>query len=202
MEADLIKRIFRSPPELATARLRLRKLGKADADDMFEYASRDDVTEYLTWRSHDTSRYTKRYLSYITGRYKAGEFYDWAIVLAASGKMIGTCGFTDIDAENDLAEIGYVVNPDFWGQGIACEAASAVIDFGFERLGLHRIEAKYMLGNVRSSRVMEKLGMTYEGERREALYINERYVSYGVYSILRDEYYGNKDGANKIENGR
>lgn len=191
----MIKRIFRSPPELSTSRLRLRKLCKKDAGDMFEYASGECVTEYLTWETHDTLAYTKKYLSYIGGRYRAGEFYDWAIVLSDSDKMIGTCGFTSLDTENNSAEIGYVVAPQFWGMGIAPEAASAVMAFGFEKLGIHRLEARYMLGNHRSKRVMEKLGMTYEGEHREAMYIKNEYVGYGVYAILRDDYFKHIDSS-------
>lgn len=189
MTAEIIREIFRSPPELRTPRLRMRKLCKKDAEDMFEYASCEAVTKYLTWEAHDSLAYTKKYLSYIGSRYRAGEFYDWALVLADSDKMIGTCGFTTLDPNNNSAELGYVIAPRFWGMGFAPEAASEVMAFGFEQLAIHRLEARYMLGNARSKRVMEKLGMTFEGEHRDAMYIKNRYVGYGVYAILAEDYF-------------
>ena len=85
--------------------------------------------------------------------------------------MIGTCGFTRFDYSNNSAEIGYVINPEFRGRGIAGEAARRVIRFGFDELGLNRIEAKYMDGNVASRKVMEKIGMKYEGTMRGSLKI-------------------------------
>ena len=98
--------------------------------------------------------------------------------------MIGTCGFTRFDPPNNSAEIGYVLNPAYRHMGIATEAASAIIRFGFNELLLHRIEARYMKGNDASRRVMERLGMSFEGEIREALYHNGEYKTVGICSII------------------
>jgi hypothetical protein len=70
-----------------------------------------------------------RYLAYVATRYRAGEFFDWAVVLRENQKMIGTCGFTSFSYEHNSAEIGYVLNPSYWGQGIALEAVQAVMYF-------------------------------------------------------------------------
>jgi ribosomal-protein-alanine N-acetyltransferase len=128
------------------------------------------------------------YLHYLATRYAAGSFYDWAIVLKSSGRMIGTCGFTAFDCPHDAAEIGYVLNPDYRGQGIAPEAVRAVLAFGFDKLALHRIEARFIEGNEASLRVMEKVGMRFEGYRREAMLIKGTYRTIGYSSILRAEY--------------
>ncbi|MBQ3178700.1 MAG: GNAT family N-acetyltransferase, partial [Clostridia bacterium] len=87
-------------------------------------------------------------------------------------------------------EIGYVLNPSYWGMGIAPEAVSAVLRFGFTELHLHRIEARYMTGNTASRRVMEKVGMTYEGTARESMFVKGDFVSVGTCAILRSEYFG------------
>lgn len=188
MNHDEITKIFRDPPEIVTRRLLLRKMLKRDAADMYEYAKRSDVTEYLLWEPHDTELYTYKYLSYIQSRYRAGDFYDWAITRRESGKMIGTCGFTRINGEANSAEVGYVINPSFWGCGLATEAVAAIVRFGFEELHLHRIEARYMVGNDRSRRVMEKLGMKFEGISRDSLHVKGKYVSVGTCAILYGEY--------------
>lgn len=184
MKKETLYEIFSSIPTLHTERLTLRALRELDAEDMFEYASSPEVTRYLLWREHKSPAFTKEYLSYIESRYALGDFYDWAITLTDSGKMIGTCGFTRIDTINNAAEIGYVLNPAYHHLGIATEAAGAVMKFGFETLSLHRIEAKFMDGNDASRAVMERLGMTAEGFEREAVFVKGGYVTIGKYAKL------------------
>ncbi|MBQ4066518.1 MAG: GNAT family N-acetyltransferase [Clostridia bacterium] len=181
-----IKDIFRSPPVLVTERLKLRKIEKADRCDMFEFSSDPELTRFLTWEPHPDLGYTAKYLSYVQSQYRAGKFFDWAVTL--SEKMIGTCGFTALDEYNLCGEMGYVISSHYHGQGYATEAAMRVIRFGFEELGLRRIESRYMIGNDASRRVMEKCGMTFEGVRRQSLYIKGRYVDVGTCSILDTEY--------------
>lgn len=188
MKKEKIYRIFSHLPELATERLTLRKMIVADASDMYEYASRPDVTKYLTWNPHPDRDFTREYLEYLGNRYSAGMFYDWAVVYEPDCKMIGTCGFTAFHCNNDCAEVGYVLNPEYWGRGIAVEALEKVIEFGFENLGLNRIEARFMEGNDSSRRVMEKVGMTFEGIQREAMLIKGSYANVGVCAILTSEW--------------
>ena len=71
------------------------------------------------------------------------------------------------------------------------DLVSIVMDFGFYKLGLHRIEARFMRGNDNSRRVMEKCGMKYEGMGRENLFVKNKYVDVGVCAILRDEFLNN-----------
>ena len=188
MDRDTVNRIFKSPPELYTKRLLLRKMQKTDSADMHEYASREEVSRYLLWNPHESLGYTYRYLTYLQSRYRAGEFYDWAVVLKEQQKMIGTAGFTKFYYDDNAAEIGYVLNDRYWGNGFAVEAAAEVIKFGFEVLKLNRIEARYIVGNDQSLRVMQKLRMKHEGIMRESLLNKGRYVSVGVCSILKSEY--------------
>ena len=195
MKKDTVYKIFSKMPTLKTERLSLRPMHFIDAEDMFDYAKRDDVTEYLLWRPHTSLSYTKDYLKYIQTRYALGDFYDWALIDRESRRMIGTCGFTRIDTTNNSAEIGYVLNPDFWGRGIACEAAMRVLEFGFEELSLQRIEARFMQGNEASLRVMQKLGMTFEGYHKDAVLAKGKYRTVGYCAITRDEFLS---GAKKI----
>ncbi len=188
MQAGFLKQ-FSIPPVLTTSRLTLRKMVPQDANDMYTYASRADVTEYLLWSPHPDVAYTAKYLKYVQGEYKKGRFFDWAVVYTCEDKMIGTVGFTELDKENLCAEIGYVINPEYACRGIATEAVSAVIWYAFEKLGMERIEARYMIGNVASMRVMEKCGMKREGVLRSALLVKERRRDIGICSILRSEYF-------------
>ena len=188
MKRDKVLKIFTKMPTLRTERLVLRPMRTDDAYDMYEYACRDDVTEFLLWSPHESVGYTREYLAYIETRYPKGEFYDWAITLADSGKMIGTVGFTKIHTAHNAAEIGYVLNPEYHHLGLGFEAASRIVDFGFEELSLNRIEARFMQGNTASLHVMEKLGMTLEGYARDGMLVKGSYRTIGTCSILRGEW--------------
>ena len=185
---DKLNKIFSSIPKLECERLLLRKMKKTDASDMFEYAKDERVTEFLLWEPHESLEYTTQYLNFVQGQYKEGVFYDWALVLNNEDKMIGTCGFTRFDTDNNFAEIGYVINPAYRGNGYACEALERVLKFGFEVLEVNRIEAKYIVGNDASRRVMEKCGMKFEGVARQSMLIKGKYRDIGKYAILKSEF--------------
>jgi len=194
MKREEIYRIFSNIPSLNTGRLTLRRMLVSDTDDMYEYAKLETVTRYLSWRPHPNRDYTREYLQYIGTHYSIGDFFDWGVIHNEDDKFIGTCGFTRFDYNHNCGEIGYVLNPSYWGQGLADEAVREVMRFGFERLGLNRIEAKFMEGNEASRRVMEKTGMTFEGYRRRSMLIKGEYRTIGVCSILKDEFQSNEEG--------
>ena len=179
--------LFVNPEIMYGDRIMLRKMSKNDLDDVYEYASDPKVSEFLLWSPHPSKDFTGKYLRYIEKKYKKGEFYDWAIEYG--GKMIGTCGFTALSVDNQCGEIGFVLNSSYWGLGIAREAASLVIKYGFEVLNLERIEARYMADNLQSRRVMEKCGMSYEGTYRKSICVKGKYRDISVFSILKAEYY-------------
>ena len=179
-------KIFTKIPDLKTERLVLRKITKSDLLDVYEYASDPEVSRFLLWRPHPDLSYTSQYLKLVLRNYKKQNFFDWAIALGDSNKMIGTCGFTSFDIQNNCAEIGYVLNRKYWGRGIAVEAAKKVIDFGFNALNLQRIEVNFMPSNASSRRVAEKCGMHFEGVMKERIYVKGNYQDIEVYAITRN----------------
>ena len=189
MKREDLLRIFSHMPHLETPRLLLRPMRVCDTEDMFEYARDPEVTRYLLWRPHVNKDYTRRYLEYLAGRYRLGEHYEWAMIHRESGRMIGTCGFARIDCANDCAELGYVLNPAYRGQGLVVEAATRVLEFGFCELELNRVEARYMVENLPSLRVMEKLGMRFEGVARASLLVKGLYRDIGKCAILKKEFF-------------
>lgn len=181
--------IFTRIPTLETERLVLRKLSVKDAEDMYEYSKRKEVPEFLLWLPHQSIHITRNHLRYLQGQYLKRSCYDWAITLRQTGKMIGTCGFSHIDAENNAAEIGYVLSSDYWGRGYATEAVCRVTEFGFETCGFNRIYARILEGNYASVRVAQKNGMRHEATYRRALLVKGEYKTYHEYAILSDEFY-------------
>ncbi|MBQ9781160.1 MAG: GNAT family N-acetyltransferase [Clostridia bacterium] len=188
MKKSAIYQLFSHIPTLETERLTLRGMRVSDAEDMYAYAQHEPVTRYLTWTPHPNIKHTKEYLTYIGQRYRTGDFFDWAVICKEDGRMIGTCGFTSFDFVSDSAEIGYVLNPEYHGRGLATEAVREVLRFGFEDLSLHRIEAKFMKENTRSQMLMERVGMQFEGYAREAMKVKGQYRTIGRYGILRHEW--------------
>ena len=190
------KDVFKNPPAIETDRLLFRPMQIRDAEDMFEYSSKESVTRYLLWSPHESVDYTRRYLIFVKKQYSQGLFYDWAVILKDTGKMIGTGGFTTIDGRHQSAEIGYVLNDDYWGKGSGSEIARELLCFGFNYLGLNRIQARYMVGNEASRRVMEKNGMQFEGVARNLMYVKGSFRDIGCCAILKEDYfekYGKKE---------
>ncbi len=189
MKREYIYEVFSKNLIFETERLIIRPMRMFDAFDMYAYAKQPETSEFLTWSPHPDIEYTKNYLAFVIGKYKAGEFYDFAVTLKSEeGKMIGTCGFSKIDFTNNIGEIGYVISPEYQGKGYASEATREIIEFGFNQLSFNRIEAKYIVGNGASRAVMEKCGLKYEGTARSAMLIKGSYRDIATCALLKSEY--------------
>jgi len=184
-----IEDIYRNLPLLETDRLVLRKLKRDDVLDLFSYASRSEVSKYVTWDAHRSVRDSKNFINFVLGQYREHRIAPWGIEDKKTRKLIGTVGFVWWKPEEGTAEIGYALSPEYWGKGIMTEAAKKLIAFGFERMYLIRIQARCFAENIASARVMEKSGMTYEGTLRKAVYRKGKHWDIKIYSILREEHF-------------
>jgi len=181
--------LFTDIPTLKTSRLTLRKMTVEDANDMYSYASLDEVCKYLLWTPHYNVDTTQGYLEMVRRNYRRGEAADWAISLDKEQRMIGTVGFSAVDIENNSVEIGYVLNPVYWGNGYAREALAKVTEIAFTQLGAHRAQLRIMDGNVRSEHVALACGYKKEGTLRDMLLVKGKYCTIHFYSMLSDEYF-------------
>ena len=177
-------------PELVTARLLLRQLRLEDVEAIYAYASDPEVARYTTWYPHQSLGDASTFLEDVVNRYQAKEPADWGLVLASSNQLIGTCGFTYIKTAHSRAEVGYAMSRLHWGHGLMTEALDAVLSYGFTALGLNRIEARTVVDNRMSQRVLEKCHMQYEGVLRQQMRIKGQYWDMKMYSILHDDYVG------------
>ena len=116
-----------------------------------------------------------------------GTGVTYAVTDAGTGVLMGAVGLT-ITPAHARAELGYWLGVPYWNRGYSTEAANAIVDFGFTRLGLHRIQAHYLTRNPASGRVMQKLGMRSEGVSRHAVRKNDRFEDLETYAILADEW--------------
>lgn len=174
-------------PVLNTERLNLRQPVLSDAQDVFVLRSDLIVqrfnSEPMTEMSEDEAL-----ISMINEGYERTDGIGWGITLKGTDRVIGLVGFNQWSYHN-RAILGYDLAHEFWGQGIGSEAARRVIRFGFEHMGLNRIKAPTIEDNHESRRMLEKLGFTCEGIRREySLEDDGKYHGSAMYGLLLSEY--------------
>jgi [ribosomal protein S5]-alanine N-acetyltransferase len=186
-----IEDIYIDLPILETERLKLRKFTIDDVSDMFEYSSEPDVSRFVPWETHNSINDTNDFLNYILNQYKSGKIAPWAVEYRTNNKVIGTIDFVAWSISHRRAEIGFILSKDYWGKGLMVEAATKVIEFGFNNMELNKIEAPCMVENVQSQRVLQKLGMSLEGVSKEKYLIKGKFRDMANYSILKKEYKGN-----------
>lgn len=183
-----IEPAFNYLPVLETDRLLLRNLTMDDAEDIFDYACDPAVPMYNIWSVHQSIEDSQRFLDATIEQYKNYQLASWGIVHKADKKVIGTCGLEDWIREQARAEIGYALSRKYWGKGYMPEAVCAVIRFGFRMMNLNRIEGRCTIPNTASARVMEKVGMKFEGVLRQHLLAKGCFHDVKMYSILKEEW--------------
>lgn len=140
---------------IKTERLVLRPIRESDYNDVFEFASKEEVAKYVSWNTHKSKEDSKALCKMWASQYENGERYHWAITMG--GKMIGNIEVVKI--VNDCTYLGWQVDSALWNKGIMTEAASAVRDFLFNEVGFSALYATYITENIGSGRVMQKIGM-------------------------------------------
>jgi RimJ/RimL family protein N-acetyltransferase len=120
-------------------------------------------------------------------RAQKGE-HQFAATDRITGSLIGGIGFHEVDKVNEHSEIGYWIARPYWNKGYGTEAAAAILEYGFKVMDLNRIHAVHFSNNPASGRIMQKIGMKYEGRRRQHLKKWGEYVDLELYGILKSDY--------------
>jgi [ribosomal protein S5]-alanine N-acetyltransferase len=177
------------PVELRGTRLTLRDLARDDWPGIHAYSSLIEVCRFQPW-GPNTPEETRAFVDAAVA--SADEKPRWRFALAVwvpgVAQVAGLCELNIRDDAFHTGEIGYALHPDHWGRGLASEAAGLLLRFGFEELGLHRIHATCDPRNLASARVLEKIGMRYEGRMREVMLIRDGWRDSSLYAILDREW--------------
>ena len=174
-------------PILRTERLILRQFQASDADTVHRLAGVKEVAAGTLLPHPFEVEAAAQLIAQQQEQFAAGTAITIAIVLAEEEQLIGSIGM-EIAREHQLARLSYWLGTNYWNQGYCTEAVRAVLDYGFTRLSLHRIYAPYFHNNPASGRVLQKVGMTYEGRMREHYIRFGRFVDVEIYGILREEF--------------
>lgn len=175
--------------KLMSDRVMIREMEESDWIDVHKYGSLEKVCQFQPWgpnTEQDSKDFVKQVL--IDAKREPRSRFVFAVIVKESGGMIGAGELTIRDYTNRAGEIGYIVNPQYWGKGFATEVAKLLLAFGFTDLKLHRIFATCDPRNVGSSRVLEKIGMSKEGRMREDLLLRDGWRDSLLYSILEHEW--------------
>ena len=184
--------VTRAPvfPTLETERLVLRPFTQADAPAVFEHVKEWEVASTTLNIPHPYEPgMAESWIRSHAMLAAAGEGVTLALVEREGGSVIGSIALR-LSPPHDRGELGYWLGRAWWGRGYITEAAAAMVRYGFETLGLNRIEAHHLSRNPASGRVMQKLGMTHEGRIREHVKKWGQYEDVEAYAILRREYRG------------
>ena len=177
--------------KLMTERLILREWKETDSRDLFEYAKSELVGPNAGWPPHKSEEESKEIIKMFI---KNNDSY--AIVLKLENKVIGSIGLHDRKPDSKLAElrqkeIGYVLNPEYWGRGIIPEAVTCLISYGFNELNLDLIWCGHYDFNNKSRRVNKKCGFKFRFKNDQKLaLLGDKEVTTLYYSILKSEYNG------------
>jgi RimJ/RimL family protein N-acetyltransferase len=172
--------------ELKTERLLLRAFRPDDWPDVHAYGSDPEVVRFMDWGPNtieESRHHTNRAAA--TGAVTPQLRFPYAVERTADRRVIGSVELSMTSLDHRRAEMGYVLASGAWGQGYATEAAAALVAYGFGPLDLHRIAATCDPDNIGSARVLEKLGMTYEGRLRAYFQIRGEWRDRLIWSAIR-----------------
>ncbi len=170
-------------PVLTTARLTLRPLARRDIDAVFAMMSDCETMRYWDWPAFtDRDTVADVVAAQMEDAARGAALY-WAVTL--NGATIGSCDLSEIDRHHRRAEVGFLFNRAWWGNGYARETMDAVIAHGFERLQLQKLWARFHAGNAASQRLLERLGFSREGTLRQHILRDGTRRDCEIYGLVR-----------------
>jgi RimJ/RimL family protein N-acetyltransferase len=168
---------------LETRRLILRHQLPSDLDDLWTLYCDAEITRYIPDAPHTREEAREELEWHMNGHPRNPALGLWATIHRETGKFIGRCGLLPWTIEEQQeVEVAYTIARDYWGQGLAIEAAQAILQYGFEKLNLTRLVSLIEPENIASQRVAEKIGMVFEKRVDE-----DKYGTFFMYSIKRSD---------------
>jgi len=180
----MLKLNFEPFPVIATSRLLLREVTVADASPLFFLRTDAAVLKYLDKDPEKSVDETIALINQVKKNKENGDGILWGIAFKDSETVMGTICFWRMQKEHYRAEIGYALHPAQQGKGVMDEAIKAVLQYGFETMHLHSVEANVNPANEASSKLLEKNGFVKEAHFRENYYYNGRFLDSVIYSLI------------------
>jgi ribosomal-protein-alanine N-acetyltransferase len=165
----------------------LREMRASDAPALFAALSSDQVSKFISPPPATVDGFA-RFISWAIRQRQAGQYVCFAIVPHGQDTAIGIFQVRSLEPAFGTAEWGFALASEFWGRGIFVDGAKLVVDFAFEVLRVHRLEARAALKNSRGNGALRKLGAVQEGVLRRSFLRNGEYLDQALWTILQDEW--------------
>ena len=179
---------MKTAPTLHTERLILRSLTLEDAADIQHLAGEYDVASTLSNMPHPYGDgMAEEWIHSCYNKYKKDKALNFAVTLRTDRNLIGGIELR-LDRGNENGELGYWIGKPYWNRGYCTEAARIVVAYSFEVLMLNRIYAQYFKRNAASGRVLEKIGMCYEGCLRQHTKKWDNFEDLMRYGMLKTDF--------------
>lgn len=174
---------------IRTKRLLIREFLANDREQLLAIVRDPSQIEHMLL-SLETEQQLDEFLSMVLSSIDVEQRLQWHFAVAdlITGQYLGSCCLMIEPGSTSSAELGYWFLREAWGRGYATESSAAMLAFGFRSIGLHRVWGKCHVRNAASAKVMEKLGMVYEGTLREHAWLRDHYRSSRIYGMLESEY--------------
>jgi ribosomal-protein-alanine N-acetyltransferase len=169
---------------LESNRLLLRRLTNDDVQEVFELRSNPETMKYIPRPLVTTHDEALAHIKMINDKIDTNEGINWAVTFKGSNKLLGIVGHYRIQWDNYRSEIGYMLLPEFHGQGIISEVIKLLIDYGFNEMKMHSLEGVIDPRNHASARVLEKNGFVKEAHFLENGFYNGQFFDSAIYSLL------------------
>jgi ribosomal-protein-alanine N-acetyltransferase len=172
-------------PTLNGSLIALRELRPNDAAALLASLGSAEVTRLISPPPPTVDGF-ERFITWTIRQRETGESFAYGVTLKDSDTVIGLFQVRSIKSGFDVAEWGFAIGSAFWGTGIFMDAAQLVLDFSFERLGVHRMEAKAAVKNGRGNGAMQKLGMVQEAVLCRSFLRHGIYLDQACWALLAD----------------
>lgn len=173
-------------PEIRTERLWLRRIVEEDIIYVHKGLSHPEVIRFYGV-SYTTLEATTEQMEFYRKTLEDRSGIFWAICDRNTGEFMGVGGFYEYSEVHRKAEVGYWLLPEYWSKGFMTEGMGALVEYGFTRMHLHRIEGFVETPNIACRRAMDKLNFRHEGKLRDYERKNGEFISLEVYSLLESD---------------
>jgi ribosomal-protein-alanine N-acetyltransferase len=173
-------------PVLPAGRVTLRPLEASDAEELYQVFSDPVTMRYWSSPPHGSIQRTREMIASIGDGFEARTIFQWGVERNDDPRLLGTVTLMP-HLSQPRAEIGFIIGREYWGLGYAGEAQRTAIEFGFDELALHRIEADTHPENERSARSLERLGFQPEGLLRERWVVDGVLSDSQIWGLLASE---------------
>lgn len=174
-------------PVLTAGRVTLRELRLTDALSLLDMLSTEEVARFIS-PPPTTVEGFERFIAWTHRERAAGRYACFAVVPDGLSRAVGIFQIRAMEPGFGIAEWGFAIGSPFWGTGVFVNAARSTVDFAFETLGVHRLEARAAVENGRGNGALAKIGAVKEGVLRKSFLRRGRYIDQALWSIVRDEW--------------